>query len=355
MRYYEFIVEYRGALASLTKTYGQKILDKLGIQKKIAQGYLGDGDNDYEILALVVIADSTPLDQRDHANTEYENINQEMYDQKKEEIVSKIIETLASFDPTEKKGYTQYIVKWYLNDNVHAFPSIEDGQSTLKESLYYFQKMKARLPVMHTVNYRDIAQYTSAKNFMASVQHFRDEYGKKEELPKGKSEIIYQTKDVTVRWAEDQEAACHLGQGTQWCTASTKADNYFDQYNKEGPLIIVNFTKPFIIGYDVDGTEEEQKLDPSFDLEKQIQKLQIHFTNSSEEDPDEYYDPGNWEVAQIADEADDEIEFNALYDSGPWNTNMGGDETYESPFKKMWNDSKFHNAIDKVWEHWRVE
>jgi hypothetical protein len=34
---------------------------------------------------------------------------------------------------------------------------------------------------------------------------------------------------------------------------------------------------------------------------------------------------------------------------------MGGDETYESPFKKMWNDSKFHNAIDKVWEHWRVE
>ncbi len=47
MRYYEFIVEYRGALASLTKTYGQKILDKLGIQKKISQGYLGDGDNDY--------------------------------------------------------------------------------------------------------------------------------------------------------------------------------------------------------------------------------------------------------------------------------------------------------------------
>ena len=155
MRHYEFIVEYRGALASLTKTYGQKILDKLGIQKKIAQGYLGDGDNDYEILALVVIADSTPLDQRDHANTEYENINQEMYDQKKEEIVSKIIETLASFDPTEKKGYTQYIVKWYLNDNVHAFPSIEDGQSTLKESLYYFQKMKARLPE----KYRDIRQY----------------------------------------------------------------------------------------------------------------------------------------------------------------------------------------------------
>ena len=264
------------------------------------------------------------------------------------EIVSETIQLLESFDPTPNKQYTLQIVKWFLDNGSKEFPKIEDGMSTLKEALYYFQKMKARLPE----KYRDIRQYKSTKEFIDSVQHYRDEYGKKEELPKGKSEIIYQTKDVTVRWAEDQEAACHLGQGTQWCTASTKADNYFDQYNKEGPLIIVNFTKPFIIGYDVDGTEEEQKLDPSFDLEKQIQKLQMHFTNSSEEDPDEYYDPGNWEVAQIADEADDVIDFNALYDSGPWNTNMGGDETYESPFKKMWDDSKFHNAIDKVWEHW---
>lgn len=268
------------------------------------------------------------------------------------EIVSDVIKILESFDPTPNKQYTLQIVKWFLDNGSKAFPKIEDGRSTLKEYLYYFQKMKARLPEQ----YRDIRQYEGTREFMDSVQYFKETYGKKEELPKGKSEIIYQTKDVTVRWAENQEAACHLGQGTQWCTASTQADNFFDQYNKEGPLIIVNFTKPFIIGYDVDGTEEEQKLDPSFDLEKQIQKLQMHFTNSSEEDPDEeYYDPGNWEVTQIADEADDVIDFNALYDSGPWNTNMGGDETYESPFKKMWNDSKFHNAIDKVWEHWRVE
>jgi hypothetical protein len=349
MRYYEFIVEYRGALASLTKTYGQKILDKLGIQKKIAQGYLGDGDNDYEILALVLIADSTPLDQRDHANTEYENINQEMYDQKKEEIVSKIIETLASFDPTEKKGYTQYIVKWYLNDNVHAFPSIEDGQSTLKESLYYFQKMKERLPE----RYRDIAQYTSAKNFMASVQHFRDEYGKKEELPKGKSEIIYQTKDVTVRWAENQEAACHLGQGTQWCTASTKADNYFDQYNKEGPLVIINFAKSFIIGINKDDYGED--LDPRINLEKRIQKIQMHFTEPYDEDPDdkESFDSENWEVTQIADEQDNELDFGDLYYGKHWYGN--GTDEYESPFREMWDDSKFQHAIDKVWQQWRVD
>ena len=265
------------------------------------------------------------------------------------EIVSEVIKIIESFDPTQNKQYTLQLVNWFINGR--NFPKIEDGESTLRQSLYDFQKLKARIPE----EYRDIRRYSNPKEFVDNVQTLKEKYGKEETMPKGKSEIIYQTKDVTVRWAEDQEAACYLGQGTQWCTASTKADNYFDQYNKEGPLIIVNFTKPFIIGYDVDGTEAEQKLDPSYDLEKQIQKLQMHFTNSSEEDPDEYYDPGNWEVAQIADEADDVIDFNALYDSGPWNTNMGGDETYESPFKKMWNDSKFHNAIDKVWEHWRVE
>ena len=322
MRYYEFIVEYRGALDSLAKTYGQKILDKLGIQKKIAQGYLGDGDNDYEILALVLIADSTPLDQRDHANTEYENINQEMYDQKKEEIVSKIIETLASFDPTEKKGYTQYIVKWYLNDNVHAFPSIEDGLSTLKESLYYFQKMKARLPE----DYRDIAQYTSAKNFMASVQHFRDEYGKKEELPKGEYKKIYESEFGTAYWPMDQEAACYLGQGTQWCTAATYSDNYFDHYNEVGGLIIINLNK-------------EVKLVRSKtaeDSELYVTKVQAYVR------PDE--DVRNiWGVEEITNQQDVEIEPYML------------DPTYNgsNDLIKLWHDDKFQEAARKVAEHYR--
>tara|TARA_R110000796_G_scaffold156925_1_gene273701 strand:- start:226 stop:1263 length:1038 start_codon:yes stop_codon:yes gene_type:complete len=345
MRYYEFIVEYK---TDITRSnHGEKILDKLYIQHQIDSGFIGGPNGDYQNLALRVMGiplnpyvDRRPV-------SPYSILTQELYDENKNKILDEMIGLFEAYDPTPNKQYTQYIIKWYLNDGIHSFPNIEDGTSTLRDSLEEFRRMKERLPE----RYRDIAQYTSAKNFMDSVQYFKEEYGKKEELPKGKSEIIYQTKDVTVRWAEDQEAACHLGQGTQWCTASTKADNYFDQYNKEGPLIIVNFTKPFTIRESVTihrGTIQDKN-------ETQIQKLQMHFTNSSEEEKYEYYDPGNWEVAQIANEADDVIEFNALYDSGPWNTNMGGDETYESPFKKMWDDSKFHNAIDKVWEHWRVE
>ena len=269
MRYYEFIVEYK---TDITKNnYGQKILDKLGIQKKIAQGYLGDGDNDYEILALVLIADSTPLDQRDHANTDYENINQEMYDQKKDKIVSEIIEVLEGFDPTKNKQYTQQIIKWFLNakslNPQGGFPSIEDGLSTLKQSLYSFQKIKARLPeegtrtvidpktgqpkkdrdgddMLQSYNPRDIAQYTSVKNFMTSVQQMRTEFGKPDDLPKGDFQTIYEKDGVVARWPKNQEAACYLGQGTQWCTAATQSNNMFDTYNNRGALIVIQLAEP---------------------------------------------------------------------------------------------------------------
>ena len=76
----------------------------------------------------------------------------------------------------------------------------------------------------------------------------------------------------------------------------------------------------------------------------------MHFTEPYDEDPDdkESFDSENWEVTQIADEQDNELDFGDLYDSG-------GGLKYESPFKKMWDDSKFQHAIDKVWQQWRVD
>tara|TARA_R110000851_G_scaffold187074_2_gene336553 strand:- start:293 stop:790 length:498 start_codon:yes stop_codon:yes gene_type:complete len=149
MRYYEFIVEYRGALDSLAKTYGQRILDKLKIvPQRINSGYKGDADigNDYETIAVRALDQYLPA--FSHADTEYENLTPEFYNEHKGAIVDGIIETLAEYDPTEKKGYTQYILKWFLSDNYNVnnpsivFPNVEDGRSTLRQSLYDFKKMK---------------------------------------------------------------------------------------------------------------------------------------------------------------------------------------------------------------------
>ena len=164
MRYYEFIVEYK---TEITKNnYGQKILDKIGlptiVQRKAFP--LNMYENDYTMGALDLM-DTPRINPIDNSHN-VENITLEDYNEHKDEIVDWLLQQFEYFDPTPNKQYTQQIVKWFLSDNLAAFPSIEDGISTLKQSLYSFAKMKARLPE----DKRDIAQYTSVKNFMASVQ-----------------------------------------------------------------------------------------------------------------------------------------------------------------------------------------
>ena len=104
--------------------------------------------------AIMKQSQFVPLDQYlpafSHADTEYENLTPEFYNEHKGAIVDGIIETLAEYDPTEKKGYTQYILKWFLSDNYNVnnpsivFPNVEDGRSTLRQSLYDFKKMKEK-------------------------------------------------------------------------------------------------------------------------------------------------------------------------------------------------------------------
>lgn len=262
------------------------------------------------------------------------------------EIITDVIDILESFDPTPNKQYTLQIVKWFLNNGSKAFPKIEDGKSTLRQSLYDFQKLKARIPE----KYRDIRQYEGTSEFMDAVQYFKEEYGKKEELPKGKSQIIYQSENAIVRWPEDKEAACYLGQGTQWCTATTQAENFFDDYDNEGPLAIINFAKPFTIFDSQYGGSAEFGGDEGPGEEKRIHKIQIHFTNEDYSNDEEYYHPGEWEPTQIADAQDKPLDFSDLYDS---TVPLSGGKP--SPFRQMWDDPKFQTAITKMWKQWQVE
>ena len=337
MRYYEFIVEYRGALDSLAKTYGQKILDKLKmVPERINSGYKGDADvgNDYETIAVRTLdqlnsekrtAQNLPITSN-HGTTEYENLTPEIYNEHKGAIVNRIIGTLAEYDPTEKKGYTQYILKWFLSDNYNAFPNVEDGKSTLRQSLYDFKKMKGRLPA----NYRDINQYESAKTFMNSVQYFKEEYGKKEELPKGEYKKIYESEFGTAYWPMDQEAACYLGQGTQWCTAATYSDNYFDHYNEVGGLIIINLNKEVKLVRSKTAYIDEE------DSELYVTKVQAYVRP----DEDVRY---IWSAEEIRNQQDVAIEPYML------------DPTYNgsNDLIKLWHDDKFQDAVMDVAEFYR--
>ena len=333
MRYYEFIVEYK---TEITKgRFGDKILDKLQIQDiidlkpDIEAGRPMSKPTDYQQLALHIMGvggrTSSPV-------SPWENVDQELFDKHKNEIVEKIIAQFEDFDPTANKQYMPYLLNWYVNSGEigsYAFPNIEDATSTLKESLIMFYKLRERIPE----KYRDISQYESATKFMDSTYALQSQYGKQEKLDKGESEIVYDSKYATIYWPKDEQGSCYLGQGTQWCTASTRSANYFDQYNKNGPLVIVNMKEKIRVNngwvIDDDGGETE---DPYG--EKYENKIQAHM----EVDPD---DNGKllWTWDYIADTQDEEVDFTNLYDDNP-------------NFKAMWDSPEFQKAMDNLCEKW---
>ena len=222
-------------------------------------------------------------------------------------------------DPTTNKQYTQQIVKWFLKSANLAsdFPNWEDARSTFKESLYYFQKLRERIPE----EYRDIGKYKNPKEFMNTVQGLREKYGKKEDqMDKGQHEMIYTSDFVNVYWPIDEKAACYLGQGTQWCTSATRSENAFNGYNQRGPLVIFNFKKPVTLG-------DAFTLEPS---DVTVDKIQMSLTVTGD----------NWKISQIADVRDGWVDFDELY--------------VDENFHAMWNDLKFQSALGKVTDAWKI-
>jgi hypothetical protein len=74
-----------------------------------------------------------------------------------------------------------------------------------------------------------------------------DEYEdpeEKKQADKGQAKTVFENDSVRIIVPKDQNAACYYGQGTRWCTASTKGANYFNQYSKDGNLYILLPKKP---------------------------------------------------------------------------------------------------------------
>jgi len=132
----------------------------------------------------------------------------------------------------------------------------------------------------------------------------------------------------------DQEAACYLGQGTQWCTAATYSDNYFDHYNEVGGLIIINLKEPVELRNitDGNGTVTEKGIGTFLN----VTKVQVYVRPDS----DVRY---IWSGEEIRNQQDIEIEPYML------------DPTYNgsNDLIELWRDDKFQEAAMKVAEHYR--
>ena len=155
-------------------------------------------------------------------------------------------------------AYSQWIIKQWMGlqqkaDEVYAYGSNEWGvkleqlQEQFMEDLYKttedlqkFHRFKSQIPQEK----RDINKITSVDELYDLTKGFSLEQAtttKADRVLKD-AEMVYDGPNWEILIPQSEEASCHYGANTRWCTAGS-SNNYFDHYSKQGPLYIITNKK----------------------------------------------------------------------------------------------------------------
>jgi hypothetical protein len=163
----------------------------------------------------------------------FSNMNGEV---EPEKVLNFVFSEIEAADPSKAKIFTPWLAREYAKGNIQR---LEDIPAKLTPFLgdYEVYKRKKDFPT----EYKDLMRLTAPQfyQFMTEFEPPEDE-----QVDKGLAEEIYRDSSVRVIHPKDQTAACYYGQGTQWCTASTRGSNYFDHYNRQGSMYILLPTQP---------------------------------------------------------------------------------------------------------------
>ena len=167
-----------------------------------------------------------------------ELLNSNMTPEEQAKLTDQILATIEDKDPTPNKAYTPWLARMYAKGGV----SIEDMNRNDLLRLFDVAKKRRLIKTEHN----DINRFQRYQDFEDTMESVYKDLPDIEAEPddKGKAKKVYDDSNVTVIIPEDEAAACRYGRGTRWCTAATKGKNYFDLYNQEGPLYILNPKNP---------------------------------------------------------------------------------------------------------------
>lgn len=142
-------------------------------------------------------------------------------------------------DPTPNKKYRVWILRMKK-----AGLKSEDLYK-ITEYLTVFDKYKQKLDV------KDINQYKSVSDLFAAIKPIKDaiESGvdirsdnqkrKAAARASGDIDVVFESNGWKLLHPKTKDAACLLGKGTEWCTATRSDNNMFDQYNENGPMYVL--------------------------------------------------------------------------------------------------------------------
>ena len=154
--------------------------------------------------------------------------------------INQVLAQIEQKDPTPNKEYTTWLARMYSRGDV----PMDDLNRNDWLGVYNQAKKRRMVKPEHA----DIGRFKSYGDFEDAVSTNYDpdaitKNKKADGINKGESRLYFENSDVRIIIPEDQAAAIYYGQGTKWCTAATRGQNYFDDYNEDGPLFIILFKK----------------------------------------------------------------------------------------------------------------
>ena len=177
---YQVLLEDRGRVAYLVKTYGPKL------EAKWQAGLAGEPDD----------------------------IKRQIEGGPAENIGQKLIDYISAFDPSLNGQYTQWMLLRYLKNGLR----LEDLEAA-KEYLATFDQMKAQRELEQS----DINAYKTLHDLAKGIGQAQDIIvsGATEEENQmlAQSKILYDGPDCRIFVPFTQAAACYFGRNTGWCTA----------------------------------------------------------------------------------------------------------------------------------------
>lgn len=184
---------------------------------------------------------------------------QQVFRQYEKELEKKqgwTVEGFVDADPTENKIYLAWIVNSFILGGILRFEDVVSRvPPALHDFIYLQDKISPGEPGKPWTNERDINNYCGLigckkKKFQQmGLEELMDRYHTLLESRRDKiemsqrihdeTEILLDNNEVTVYIPKTKDASCYYGQGTKWCTAATRAENSFEEYNNEGSLYII--------------------------------------------------------------------------------------------------------------------
>jgi hypothetical protein len=145
--------------------------------------------------------------------------------------VDHVVLSAEQSDPTHNQQYVTWILRQYTKNGLEL-----DQFDSLTEPLQVFDSSKAqhrRLNIVSDINRYD---WRTINDVVLQINSTEVDSERANRLNIANTRVLYNGPLGVLAIPETESASCELGTRTRWCTAATRSDNRFDQYNSQGPL-----------------------------------------------------------------------------------------------------------------------